>query len=200
MRSRRAQATTSTAAVATQSDSDRAGRACAFRAVTSCATAAVITAVTADPPDRRVQWSRRARRVTADTADTAITAVTAVTAVTLFRSGTTVVACAARSGHVSSDATEGGAAERGVATRVAQSERNFGRASERFVRERLQRRERKWPGPLARRHSKGRPATVITVPVTPSSGVTAPEKRKNEQSIHLMPGPTKRPPKPSWDR
>jgi hypothetical protein len=71
-----------------------------------------------------------------------VAAVAAVTAGPAGYSGTTDAACAARSGHVSSDATEGGAAGSGVATRAAQSERNFGRASERFVSKRLQRGER----------------------------------------------------------
>ncbi len=48
------------------------------------------------------------------------------------------------SGRVDSDAAEGRGAEGGgrVATGAAQSERDFGRASERFVSERLQRGER----------------------------------------------------------
>jgi hypothetical protein len=64
-----------------------------------------------------------------------------------------------------------------VAARAAKGDRNFGRASERFVSELLRRGERWRPGPLARRLSGERPATAVTAgtePVTAGSGVTAP--------------------------
>jgi hypothetical protein len=60
--------------------------------------------------------------------------------------------------------------------RVGSCRRNFGRASERFVNERLRRGERWGAGQLARRLSERRPATVVTAgtePVTAGAGVTA---------------------------
>jgi hypothetical protein len=67
------------------------------------------------------------------------------------------------------------AAQTDVAVRAARGNRIFGRASERFVSERLRRGER-WtrrPGPLARRLSGERPATAVTAgtePVTAGEG------------------------------
>jgi hypothetical protein len=69
------------------------------------------------------------------------------------------------------------AAQTDVAACAAQGDRNFGRASERFVSERLRRGERWRPGPLARRLSGERPATAVMAgmePVTAGAGVTAP--------------------------
>jgi hypothetical protein len=64
-----------------------------------------------------------------------------------------------------------------VAARAARGDHNFGRASERFVSERLRRGERWGPWPLTRRLSGERPATAVTAgtePVTAGAGVMAP--------------------------
>jgi hypothetical protein len=99
--------------------------------------------------------------------------VTAGTAGPTGHSSTTDTTCAA----TGPKAGQQRAAQTDVAARAAQGDRNFGRASERFVSERLRRGERWRPGPLARRLSGERPATAVTActePVTAGAGVTAP--------------------------
>ncbi len=116
---------------------------------------------TADPAGPGVHRSRRAWRVTALTAGTAGPAGHSST------TDTTCVATGPKAGQQS-------AAQTDVAARAARGDRNFGRASERFVSERL----RRWrPGPLALRLSGERPVTAVTAgtePVTTGAGVTAP--------------------------
>ncbi len=102
-----------------------------------------------------------------------VTVVTAGTAGPAGSNSTTDTTCI----ETGQKAGQRRAAQTDVAARAARGDCNFGRASERFVSERLRRGERWRPGLLARRLSGERPATAVTAgtePVTAGAGVTAP--------------------------